>query len=291
MVKKKIQEEPRTILIKDRNAFKSKIIEQITQGKQLYSTDIQTEEQLKQIEKQFKLWNDYNQEFLKVSFNIASNEYLYRYKNSGSMIGVDDVMRGANIHHPNHRLKTIKQRIESKTNELESLLLKADLIPSNFETLPITNTKNAMKVNPIVFIIHGHDEEMKKSVQVFLNRARLDDIVLHERPDKNRTVIEKLIEEGASADFVIALLSPDDIQSDGTIRARQNVILEIGYFIGRLGREKVKILRRENTDIPSDLHGILYENFDKDGAWRIKLAKEMIAVGISIDIDNVIARF
>jgi predicted nucleotide-binding protein len=125
---------------------------------------------------------------------------------------------------------------------------------------------------------------MKKAVQLFLTRANLKDIVLHEQPDKNRTVIEKLIEEGNSAAYVIALLSPDDTQEDGTVRARQNVVLEIGYFIGRLGREKVRLLRKGEVVIPSDLQGILFENYDNEGAWRIKLLKEMQAAGLPIDL-------
>ena len=90
---------------------------------------------------------------------------------------------------------------------------------------------------------------------------------------------------------MIALLSPDDLQNDGTARARQNVILEIGYFIGKLGREKVRLLRRGDTNIPSDLQGILYDNYDADGAWRIKLAKEIKAAGLAIDIESIIATF
>ncbi|MCD4772131.1 MAG: nucleotide-binding protein [Bacteroidales bacterium] len=294
MTRKQIREErPRTVLIIARETFKSKLIEQISQGKQLESVNIQTEGQLKKNEKDFGLWNDYNEEFLKSAFNNPTNEYRHDYENTGSMIGVDDVMRGANIYHPSHRLKTLKQQIEAKTTELESILIKADLIPSEIEKTPTTETNNSksMKVNSTVFIIHGHDEEMKRNVQLFLNRANLKDIVLHEQPDKNRTVIEKLIEEGATASYVIALLSPDDVQGDGTFRARQNVILEIGFFIGKLGRKKVRILRRGNTIIPSDLQGILYDNYDKDGAWRMKLSKEIKSVGIPINIDNLIDNF
>jgi predicted nucleotide-binding protein len=294
MTKKRVQEaRPRTALIIARETFKSKLIEQISKGKQFGSANIQTEEQLKLHEKEFRLWNDYNEEFLKSAFNNATNEYRQGYTSVGSMIGVSDVMRGANIYHPSHRNKTLMQRIEVKINELESILTKADLIPSEIESLPMAElvTTNTSTTNPIVFIIHGHDEEMKRSVQLFLNRADLKDIVLHEQPDKNRTVIEKLIEEGASASYVIALLSPDDVQGDGTVRARQNVILEIGYFIGKLGREKVRILRRGDTVIPSDLQGILYDNYDKDGAWRVKLAKEIQAAGLPVNIENIIAKF
>jgi len=283
---------PRTALIISREVFKSALIDQISKGKQLSSTDIQTEEQLNPLAKNFSLWDDYNKEFLKSAFNNPQNEHKYAYEHAGKFIGVEDVIRGANIHNPNHRYKTLIQRIEARTGQLESILGRVDLIHSEVETPILENTADENSfLNPIVFIIHGHDEEMKRSVQLFLTRGELQDIILHERPDKNRTVIEKLIEEGANASYVIALLSPDDVQEDGTVRARQNVLLEIGYFIGKLGREKVRLLRRGDTIIPSDLQGILYDNFDSEGAWRIKLAKEIKAVGIPINVENIISTF
>lgn len=140
-----------------------------------------------------------------------------------------------------------------------------------------------------IFIIHGHDELMKSSVQLLLTRAGLNDIVLHEQPDRGRTIIDKLIEETNDACYAIALLSPDDVGENGK-RARQNVILEIGYFLGKLGKERVRLLVKENIEIPSDLHGIIYEPFDTAGNWRMKLLKEMQAVGIALDIDEVIKK-
>lgn len=138
-----------------------------------------------------------------------------------------------------------------------------------------------------VFIIHGHDNELKTEVQLLLTRAGVNNIVLHEQPDKGRTIIDKLVEESINSNYAIGLLSPDDKLEDGSTRARQNVILEIGYFIGRLGKERVRILKKGDIEIPSDLHGILYENYDKLGAWKMKICKELIAVGIYVDIESV----
>jgi predicted nucleotide-binding protein len=141
-----------------------------------------------------------------------------------------------------------------------------------------------------VFVVHGHDEEMKKAVQLLLTRARLDDVVLHECPDRGRTIIDKLVEEGREAGYVVALLTPDDLLADGTLRARQNVILEIGYFIGLLGKERVRLLKRGSVEIPSDLRGILFEEYDDAGNWRLKLLKEIKAVGIEVDVDAVLGK-
>jgi predicted nucleotide-binding protein len=139
-----------------------------------------------------------------------------------------------------------------------------------------------------LFIIHGHDELLKMEVQLLLHRAGVNSMVLHELPDKGRTIIDKLIEEGSQSNYAIALLSPDDLLGDGKGRARQNVILEIGYFMGQLGKERVRLLVKGDLDIPSDLQGILYEKVDDSGNWRMKVLKELIAVGIFVDLNAVV---
>lgn len=141
-----------------------------------------------------------------------------------------------------------------------------------------------------VFIIHGQDSELKVEVQLLLTRGGVNNIVLHEQPDKGRTIIDKLVEESYNSHYAIALLSPDDKLENGNSRARQNVILEIGYFIGRLGKERVRLLKKGDIEIPSDLQGILYENYDKSGAWKIKICKELIAVGIYVDMKEIASK-
>lgn len=71
-------------------------------------------------------------------------------------------------------------------------------------------------------------------------------------------------------------------------RARQNVVLEHGYFIGKLGRERVLALHRDKVELPSDLQGILYTPFDSNDSWMFTLAKEMKVVGYNIDMNKVI---
>jgi predicted nucleotide-binding protein len=143
----------------------------------------------------------------------------------------------------------------------------------------------------IAFIIHGHDNELKRELQLLLNNAGVNSIVLHEQPDKGRSIIDKLHDETQLAGYAIALLTPDDITEKGDKRARQNVILEIGYFLGKLGKERIRMIVKEDIEIPSDLQGILYQKFDESGAWKIKLLKEMQAVGIYVDIQNSIDKF
>lgn len=140
-----------------------------------------------------------------------------------------------------------------------------------------------------VFIIHGHDELIKKDLQLLLERAGVNYLVLHEQPDKGRNIIDKLIEESKDSNYAIGLLTPDDT-SNGMTRARQNVILEIGYFLGKLGKERVRMLVKDNIEMPSDLTGILYEKHDPAGAWKTKILKEMMAVGIYVDLKTVVEK-
>jgi predicted nucleotide-binding protein len=163
-----------------------------------------------------------------------------------------------------------------------------DIINAN----PEIEVKSPQKVNnKTAFIVHGHDNELKTELQLLLNRAGVNSIVLHEQADKGRTIIDKLIGETETAGYAIALLTPDDLTKDGNNRARQNVILEIGFFLGKLGKERIRMVVKGDVEIPSDLHGILYEKHDPNGAWKIKLLKELQAVGIYVDLQAAINQF
>lgn len=152
----------------------------------------------------------------------------------------------------------------------------------NILTLPNNSRK--------VFVVHGHDDAMTQSVARFLERLDLEAVILHEQPSKGRTVIEKF-EAHSDVGFAVVLLTPDDeCRSNAGLqkRARQNVILELGYFIGRLTRARVCPLYVEGVEIPSDIHGVVYVPFDEGGGWRLKLAKEISAAGIEVDLNRAI---
>lgn len=145
--------------------------------------------------------------------------------------------------------------------------------------------------NNKVFVVHGHDEEAKQSVARFLEKIKLEPVILHEVASGGRTIIEKL--EGESdVDFAVVLLTPDDVgssaknQDDLRGRARQNVILELGLFIGCLGRENVCALHKGNIELPSDYSGIIYVPMDSSDGWKLLLAREMRRAGIDIDMNQ-----
>jgi predicted nucleotide-binding protein len=142
-----------------------------------------------------------------------------------------------------------------------------------------------------VFIVHGHDGEARESVARFLGHVGLSPIILHEQANRGRTVIEK-VEAHSDVGFAVVLLTPDDEgrekgSSDLETRARQNVLLELGYFIGLLGRENVRALKRGTVKIPSDFAGVVWETMDHGTGWKQALGRELIAAGYEIDWNKV----
>jgi hypothetical protein len=148
---------------------------------------------------------------------------------------------------------------------------------------------NVMNFNQ-VFIVHGRDEELKETVARFISKLGLEPIILHEQANKGRAIIEKF-EQCAEVGFAVILLTPDDVGSlkDGNLRprARQNVIFEMGYFIGRLTRTRVAALYKGNDmDLPSDYAGVIYTQVDAIGAWKFLLIKELQAAGFNVDANR-----
>jgi predicted nucleotide-binding protein len=137
-----------------------------------------------------------------------------------------------------------------------------------------------------VFIVHGREEGPREAVARFLERIGFEVVILHEQVNKGRTLIEKF-EEFGDVGYVVVLLTPDDVGAKAGEtphpRARQNVLLEWGYFIGHLGRSRVCALLKGDIELPSDIVGIVWEPFDDLGHWQRKLAKELEDAGFAID--------
>ncbi|MFH1892048.1 MAG: nucleotide-binding protein [Candidatus Zixiibacteriota bacterium] len=143
-----------------------------------------------------------------------------------------------------------------------------------------------------IFIVHGHDEEAKQSVARFLQKLDLEAIILHEQPSSGKTVIEKLEHYVRDIAFAIVLLTPDDLgcpagnEDDLQPRARQNVILELGYLTSKLGRERVCALIKNQVEKPSDYDGVVYVSMEDNNDWQLKVAREMRTAGITIDLNR-----
>ncbi|MCC8358927.1 TIR domain-containing protein [Salinimicrobium sediminilitoris] len=156
-------------------------------------------------------------------------------------------------------------------------------------TIPVNSKKLSSKK---VFLVHGHDNELKEKTARFLEKLGLIPIILHEQVNEGLTIIEKF-EKHSDVHFAIILMTPDDIGNtkdkpgDLKPRARQNVILELGYFLGKLGRNNVCALVKDNIEIPSDYDGIVYIAVDPADGWKLLLTKEMKHSKLEFDSNKV----
>lgn len=144
-----------------------------------------------------------------------------------------------------------------------------------------------------IFVVHGHDGEARETVARFLERIGFEAVILHEQASMGRTVMEKVV-ANSDVGFAVVLLTPDDFgrAKDATElepRARQNVLLELGYFIGHLGRAKVCALKKGRVEVPSDFGGVVWEEMDSAGGWKTGLGRELSAAGYDIDWNKVMA--
>ena len=152
------------------------------------------------------------------------------------------------------------------------------------------DTKNRQKV----FISYGRDEEAKTTVAKFVMDLGLKPITLDGQPSKGKpTIIDKFEEQAGEASFAIVLLTPDDVGSSKATgkrkpRARQNVILELGYFFGSLGSKRVCALYKEGVELLSGIPGLVYTSMDSDNNWQLSVRQEMINAGLPVDMNKIL---
>ena len=185
---------------------------------------------------------------------------------------------GTDLHGPYVQdLETTKKEFERYIGDFEDENSNA-----NVEKNGLLNNK--------VFVVHGHDGELKEKVARRLEQQDIEAIILSEQVNRGRTIIEK-IEAYSDVHRAIALFTQDDIgaakeeKENQKYRARQNVVFEAGYFMGYLGRENVILIADENVEIPGDLSGMVYTTKDN---WEFELLKELNAIGMKIDMNKLL---
>lgn len=183
--------------------------------------------------------------------------------------------------------------LESASSVLQSMIEEVQEYWDNEEQEHFVSNKiNINTKNRNVFIVHGHDEVAKTNVARFIEKLDLKAIILHEQPNKGQTIIEKFESNAANVGFAVILLTSDDVGASKDspknvkARARQNVILELGYFCSALGRNRVCVLYKEDVEIPSDYLGVVYTPLDSANGWHLKLAKEIKEAGLDIDLNK-----
>lgn len=227
------------------------------------------------------------EEGLQRTFGAGTPDYIRYHAACTFSTGPVLVNRRANSNEVQQHLASAKARsialleqavasLQERLEEMGDAGLEADASPADFDRK--------------AFVVHGHDGEAQQAVARFMERIGFEAVILHERANQGRTVIEK-IEAEAGVGFAIILLTPDDegrvIGGELQPRARQNVMLELGYFIGRLGRHRVCALKRGELEIPSDFAGVVWEQMDDGNGWKQSLGKELEAAGYAIDWNKV----
>ena len=247
--------------------------------------------------------NHVSRHFAKVKKLDLALERLDRWKS-----GLEDYLRNNISEEEARKFKNIGKKAKALAwntpKELENYLMylrafcenrerQTHLTPSRQARDEIRKEKPTISMGRKVFVVHGRDRTMKAEVARFLEKLELEPIILHEQPNKGRTIIEKF-EDYSDVAYAVVLLTADDMgklasnKTDLQPRARQNVIFELGFFIGTLGRGKVCALYEEGVELPSDFKGVLYIPLDKQGGWRLKLARELKATGLELDLNKAV---
>jgi predicted nucleotide-binding protein len=165
-------------------------------------------------------------------------------------------------------------------------------------TQPVSVTPTSKGVispsNNKVFIVYGHDIECREQLELLLRRMKLEPVILQNLPIAGDTIIEKL-EANIDVRYACVLLTPDDEghpagqPREKKPRARQNVILELGMFLVRLGRKRVAILHKGALELPSDISGLIYIKFNKRvDEVKERLGAELQEAGFPINIKDLL---
>lgn len=232
-------------------------------------------------------WDELSNEQINIKYKIL-DEYEKWYAESIPLVKryLPDRLDEFKVYHENISLDFPKYVDKEKMrSEFEnSFRVQKNIVLSLSDTKEtgVSSSKN-------IFIVHGHDDEMKEAVAIAVKKLDLTPIILHEQTNEGLTIIEKIEKHSQKTSFAIILVSPDDMGCKSKLfpknaknRARQNVILEMGYFLGKLGREKVFVLYKESNDfeMPSDMLGIVYEPYDN--GWENKMREELRSCGLII---------
>ena len=275
-------------LLVSREKAYQQIEAQIEKGKKLWEQPIDSAEQLEAVGLESENWSKYNVDLLTTLFENPEsvNEYNNFYYNRYSFDEMEDICSLYSVNFLDYHLHECQTDMKTSISSLEGIRDRLKLFDEPDPPKPAFGDK--------IFIVHGRDEAAKHKIARFITDLDLSATILDEQPSKGQTIIDKFEEHADEAGFAIVLLTADDVGAPKNSpdelkpRSRQNVILELGYFLCGLGRDRVRILYEEDVELPSDIHGIIYVQMDKRGAWKLDLAQEIASVGITVDMNKLL---
>jgi predicted nucleotide-binding protein len=166
----------------------------------------------------------------------------------------------------------------------------------NGEHTSASDSDNKDVTSNRVFVVHGHDQAMLKAVEAYLQRLGLKPVVLGEKANEGLTLVEKFLKH-SDVTYAVVLLSPDDVGAErsepiGNLkpRPRQNAILELGYFMARLGRSRVAAIvdaTVADVEYPTDVSGVVHIPFNpSNDEWQLLLFREVNAASLPLDVSK-----
>lgn len=276
--------QPETFLLVSKDNAATQLDEQVSKGILLKNMTVLADKN--NSHEEYTKWNDYNIELLERIFNTRRYALQYDRSNQKAAICAYDLDRY-------NKSKRLAGKIDANINSLQSIRDKINIIPSKSDFNEDIRMSSA-NINNKVFVVHGHDNFAKESVARVLKDLKLEPIILHEQPNGGKTIIEKF-EKHSDVGFAVVLLTPDDFgykygnENTKLPRARQNVIFELGYFIGKIGRQRVCAICKGELETPSDILGVIWIQMgNEDNGWKLSLCNELKHAGFQIDLNDLI---
>lgn len=241
--------------------------------------DVLIEKKVSSSNADFQAWKTKAERFLIKKFGQESHEYKKFNHTSFSLMVLTSNTQDSEF------VKACRKGLQITQAVFATYLEEMEETDTSIIGKDSTDSPNFTKI----FIVHGHDGELKQSVARIIEKQGIEAIILSEQANKGRTIIEKF-EDYSDVSGAICLFTADDYgraKKDNTdnIRARQNVVLETGYFMGKLGRDHVVLLADKGIDMPSDLSGVVYTD---TASWKFDLFKELNAMGYKVDLNKLL---
>lgn len=265
-----------------REQLEGQLDERVDRGQDIERRAIQSDDELRIARAEYYSWDEFNKTLLRRSFStpkVAEQDY----NPPSPSIGFGDLPLSKEV-------EFFRDDVRRRVRELMSIQQQLVL----YERQDRGKVKRDQQGGNTVFIVHGRDDAARQATERFLlDVTGVRPVVLRDQPNSGRTIIEKFEDETEAIGFAVVLLTGDDEggvrgESARQRRARQNVVLELGFFLGALTRRRVAVLYEPGVELPSDMSGILYTEFDAKGAWRIGLGKELMAAGYKIDLNELL---
>jgi predicted nucleotide-binding protein len=260
-----------------KRSAKRRITTQLQQGRALLDAPPRNGRELAEVRRHVQAWTTANADLLKALF--VGRKIAQAFNQDCS------VSDGTNFSTQKRRLATC---ISAQLERLEDIRARIDLFAEPDGGTTKDSKSQGQTAAARIFVVHGRNGEVRERVARYLERLRLEPVILLEQANKGRTVIEKF-EDHADVAYALVLFTADDEgrlrgRQELSPRPRQNVVLELGYFFARLGRGHVCVLYERGVERPSDIDGILYVSLDD--SWQLDVAKELRAAGVDIDFNR-----